>query len=161
MRIVDHTTTFKAHLQTRYQVITTALAKQTVDGIKSDMRRAGGGKRPPPGENPLYGWLRPRGKPGGAPAVQTGRLLRSISWLRLSPTKVRIGTDEKRGRWTQGGTPTSKKIVPKLSKYLSYRAPSGKLVHRLFVIRRPVKPRPWLSRAVSRLQYIVKEAFKI
>ena len=160
MRIVDHSESFKAHVQKRGKELLQHIAIDTVRSIKQDMAQSSGGRMPPPGENPRYGWHRARGAAGDAPARQSGRLINSISWQMLSDWVVRIGSGDKRGRWTQYGTKVNKRITPRRKAYLTFRGKEGNLISSTSFSGHTVAPRPWLSRATDRLAGFIGEYLK-
>lgn len=164
MRIVDHSESFKEHVQKRGKELLQHIAIDTVRSIKQDMAQSSGGRMPPPGENPAYGWHRARGAAGDAPARQSNRLINSIGWQMLSDWVVRIGSGDKRGRWTQYGTTTKNPITPRRKQFLAFRRSeginAGQLLFTKAVKGHTVAPRPWLSRATDRLAGFVGEYLK-
>lgn len=155
MRIVDHSATFKAHLLKRSEQLLARVATGAVRDIKSSMANASGGKNPPPGERPEFGWLRQRGKAGGPPARQTGALLQSISWARISWNRVRIGSGLKHAAYQQWGRKKGKDIKPVVYPRLAFRGHLGFVLYRKKVKQVAVPARPWLPTA-AKLQGLVE-----
>jgi len=152
MRIVDHSAEFKRRLDVAMEKVLRKTSAYAVRAIRKDMRQSAGGVPKPAAEPPIYGWVRTRSAPGDSPAVQTGKLYRSIQYAMMTQRKFRVGTGSKVGRWTQYGTRGGRMISPVSKPYLVFRHPSGRLVRTKGPIARgTVEPRPWLSLVLEKI----------
>lgn len=94
----------------------TALEKTAVlitNRAKESMTEPKSGKRVPPGQGSRGGhpWQkRQRSAPGQPPAVQTGQLRASVTYIKPRPLTRHIGTNVKHGRYMEFGT---RNILPR------------------------------------------------
>jgi phage gpG-like protein len=88
----------------------TAIAADIASAAKAKMREEKHGVEPQTEENGRKptGFTTRRSAPGEAPAIQTGALLRSITWEKPAPLVRRVGTNLKYGAWLELGTKSKK-----------------------------------------------------